>query len=393
MKPGAHLFPPRTSLRALSIFAVMFLLQSAMCLAQSFDCSKATTEVEKTICRDPSLASSDAAMGEAYQALLASLAAGEKSALRDSQRLWIEKRNGECIKPGVKSQQNCLKKLIDQRQDDLQEQLRKKLGLSQMAFDWVTSFSSLQDVRIYANDVKDRFGDCHSVPPALDPKFASLAPHPYQSLFTVASHQCDAVLRVYLGCPAKQNCSELLIVEDPANKQARALGKLEQESRTGNSSGIFVPVAFAKNGKNIILKAWMGSPGAGGGLVNYGYETMPRDGGTGERTALAPNGAVFYSDFGTAVYTKDSSKLPAFTQPGPPSNNGLLVAKDLATLKERPVLEEPDTTFEILRADERNHTLTIRATQHVFSASCPRNQDDSLLCSKKTARERQIPLP
>jgi uncharacterized protein len=392
MKSGAHLLT-RTSLRALSIFTVMFLLQGATCLAQSFDCAKATTEIEKTICRNPSLASSDAAMGEVYQALLASLAAGEKGAFKDAQRLWIEKRNRECVGSGAASQQNCLKKLIDQRHDELQEQLRKKLGLSQMAYDWVTSYSSLQDVRAAASDVKDRFGDCHNMPPTLNPKFVSLAPNQYQSLFAIATHQCDAVLRVYLGCAGKQSCGELLILEDPANKQARALGKLEQESRTGNSSGIFVPVAFAKNGRNIILKAWMGSPGAGGGLVNYGYETMPRDGGTSQRSELAPNGAVFYSDFGMAVYTKDSSKLPAFTQPGPPSNNGLLVAKDLATLKERPVLEEPDTTFEILRADERNHTLTIRATQHVFSASCPRNQDDSLLCSKKTARERQIPLP
>jgi hypothetical protein len=93
------------------------------------------------------------------------------------------------------------------------------------------------------------------------------------------------------------------------------------------------------------------------------------------------------------AYTKDSKKLPAFTQPGPQSNDGLLVVKDLATIKERPVLEEPDTTFTILKPDEKNRVLTIRVTRHAFSASCPRDQEDSLLCSKKTSHERQIPLP
>jgi len=332
-------------------------------------------------------------MGDAYQALLGSSAAGEKSALRDAQRLWIEKRNKECMGSGVASQENCLKELIGRRRDELQEQLRKKLALSQMALAWITSYSSPRDVRAYADDIKDRFGDCHSLSPTLSAKFASLAPAAYKSLFSIATHQCDAVLRIYLSCPANQGCSELLILEDAAKPQTRVLGKLEEESRTGNSSGIFVPVAFTKDGRNIILKAWMGSPGAGGGQVNYGYETMPRDGGSSQRNTLAPNGAVFYSDFGMVAYTKDSKKLPAFTQPGPQSNDGLLVVKDLATMKERPVLEELDTTFTILRADEKNHTLTIRATQHAFSASCPRDQEDSLLCSKKTTRERQIPLP
>lgn len=332
-------------------------------------------------------------MGDAYQSLLGSSAAGEKGALREAQRLWIEKRNTECTGSGAGSQENCLKEAIGRRRDEIQEQLRKKLGLSQMALAWVTSYSSPQDVRAYADDIKDRFGDCHSVSPTLDAKFASLAPAPYERLFTIATHQCDGVLRVYLSCPDKQSCSELLILQDTAKPQPRVLGKLEEESRTGNSSGIFVPVAFTKNGRNIILKAWMGSPGAGGGQVNYGYEIIPRDGGTSERSALAPNGAVFYSDFGMVAYTKDSKKLSTFTQPGPQSNDGLLVVKDLATMRERPVLEEADTTFSVLRADEKNHVLTIRATQHAFSASCPRDQEDSLFCSKKTSRERQIPLP
>src|SRR5215472_13183403 len=392
INPGARLFPTRTNSGALAIIFVC-LLHNARCPAQSFDCSKAAADVEKTICRSPDLASVDADMGEAYQALLGSSAAAEKGALRDAQRLWIEKRNKECTGAGVASQENCLKEVIGRRRDELQEQLRKKLGLSQMALAWITSYSSLQDVRTYAEDIKDRIGDCHNLSPTLNAKFASLAAQPYERLFSIATDQCDAVLRVYLSCPDKQSCSELLILEDAAKPQARVLGKLEEESRTGNSSGIFVPVAFTKNGRNIILKAWMGSPGAGGGMVNYGYEIMPRDGGTSQRSALAPNGAVFYSDFGMVAYTKDSKKLPAFTQPGPESNDGLLVVKDLATMTERPVLEEPDTTFTILRADEKNRVLTIRATQHAFSSSCPRDQDDSLLCSKKTSRERQIPLP
>lgn len=365
--------------------------------AQSFDCSKANTEAEKAICHDSSLGAIDSKMGETYTALLGSSPEREKSALKDAQKLWIENRDKKCTAPGVASLEKCLAELIGRRSDELSELLRKQLGLSPMALAWTRAYSySPSDLRSRASALKDRFGDCSSISPHPSAKAASLAPQGYGSLFGIASHSCDAALRVFLRCPRTddaESCTEMLILEERPDANPRVLAELQQERRTGNSGGIFIPIAFTKNDRYIVLKAWMGSPGAGGGAVDYGYELLPPDVGTKGKMAVAPQGAVFYDHFGKVVYTEDSDKLPRFSQPGPRSNDGLIMVKNLATLQASRVLEQPDTTFEIVKADEKNHILDIRATKHVFSAGCPRGAEDSLYCSKKTVHERQIPLP
>lgn len=378
------------------MLCALLSFSSQWVLAQSFDCSKANTLVESVICHSPDLTAIDSKMGEAYTALLGASSESERSALKEAQKLWIEKRDKECTAPGVASLENCLAELIERRSDELTGVLRKELGLSPMAFSWIQGYSySPSDLRRHADDVQDRFGECPAISPHPGPKAVSLA-QGYESLFGIASHGCDAALRVFLSCPRTddaESCSERLILEEHTGASPRMLGELKEESRTGNSGGIFVPIAFTKNDEYVVLKAWMGSPGAGGGMVDYGYEILPLDLGTKGKMAVAPNGAVFYDHFGRVVYTEDSDKLPAFSQPGPRSNDGLLVVKDLATLQVSRVLEQPNTTFEIVKADEQNHTLAIRATTHVFSANCPRDAEDSLHCSKKTARKRQIPLP
>lgn len=365
--------------------------------AQSFDCSKATTAVERAICKSDDLKTLDAGMGEAYKALLMASSGHDKSSLIDAQKAWIEKRDQQCTAAGAEPLEKCLTQTIGKRADELTQQLRKQLGLSLMAFAWIQGYSySLSNVPGYALDIKDRFSDCPALSRNPSSKVASLVPPGYETVYGIASHRCNAALRVFLRCPKPdeaESCSEMLVLEDPTPAPARLLGELQEEHRTGNSGGIFVPIAFTRDDTHIVLKAWMGSPGAGGGLVNYGYEIMPRDQGTSNHTALAPVGAVFYDEFGKAVYTEDSKKLPTYTQPGPRSNDGLIVVKNLSTLKVSSVLEEPDTTFEILKADEKNHKLIIRATKHAFSASCPRDAEDSLFCSNKTVHERQIPLP
>lgn len=394
-----------------SIVCVAFLLECQLCLAQSFDCSKASTDMENVICqhRHGNLGAIDREMGAAYKVLLGAVPAHEKSAVKEAQRLWIRKRDKECMAASAESRESCLTELIGRRNDELEEQLRQRLGLSPAAFKWIEAYSG-RHVPEYAADVKDRLDHCSNAPPAINPKFAALAPEGYVSLFGIATHQCDAVLRVYLSCkePADgYSCGEMLILEDIKSIGARVLGELTVESRTGNSGGIFVPVAFTKDDRHIILKSWMGDPGAGGGQVDYGYDIVARDGETEEKAPLAPKWAifrdefgkvsysktVFYDEFGKVLYTKNSDALPAFSQPGPQSNSGVLAVKDLATLKERRVLEERDTTFEIVKADEKNRILSIRTTKHAFSSSCPRNAEDSLYCSKKSIQERRIPLP
>jgi len=57
----------------------------------SFDCTKATTVVEKAICADPALGAADRALAEAYQAASARLSDEGRSGLRDEQRQWLKR--------------------------------------------------------------------------------------------------------------------------------------------------------------------------------------------------------------------------------------------------------------------------------------------------------------
>jgi uncharacterized protein YecT (DUF1311 family) len=57
--------------------------------APSFDCAKASTEVEKTICASPDLAKADVALSDAYRAALARAPEEAKPLLRSDQRGWI----------------------------------------------------------------------------------------------------------------------------------------------------------------------------------------------------------------------------------------------------------------------------------------------------------------
>jgi uncharacterized protein len=71
--------------------------------AQSFDCTKARTTVETTICADASLQAQDVQLAQAYARLLAATQQRdpEKAAqLRDEQRRWVQDRDRSCAAQG-----------------------------------------------------------------------------------------------------------------------------------------------------------------------------------------------------------------------------------------------------------------------------------------------------
>ena len=183
-----------------------------------------------------------------------------------------------------------------------------------------------------------------------------------------------------------------LILEDQAT-HAQSLGDLSVV-RGGNFGGLFMPIAFTKDNQQIVLDAWMFSPGAGGGSVDLGYDIMPATGtvATEQKQQLVPRQAKFYDTFGEVVFLGNSKNLPGFSQPGPSSNLGTVMAEDLITGKTKLVLEEPDTTYDLLDINEAKGTLHFRATKHQFTAACPK-REDALDCTKNTVAERTIPLP
>src|SRR5215813_6278900 len=71
--------------------------------AQSFDCAKARTAVETTICADASLKAQDVQLAQAYARLLAATQAREPEQavhIRDEQRRWVQERERRCAAPG-----------------------------------------------------------------------------------------------------------------------------------------------------------------------------------------------------------------------------------------------------------------------------------------------------
>jgi uncharacterized protein len=79
--------------------AALVLLASASAFAQtgpSFDCAKASTVVERTICKDAALARADRDMASAYTALAGRLSGPAKDQFLNDQAHWVASRNRAC---------------------------------------------------------------------------------------------------------------------------------------------------------------------------------------------------------------------------------------------------------------------------------------------------------
>lgn len=90
------------------------LVVSPLAHATSFDCKKASTFVEKTICASPLLGKLDDALKENYDAMLATDLGDGGASLKKEQRAWIGQRN-KC------TTEQCLVDLYRKRVDDVCE--------------------------------------------------------------------------------------------------------------------------------------------------------------------------------------------------------------------------------------------------------------------------------
>ncbi len=62
----------------------------------TFNCTKATSKIERTICEVKDLANADLEMGALYKSLLSNISEGEKDQLKQDQLTWIKNRNKSC---------------------------------------------------------------------------------------------------------------------------------------------------------------------------------------------------------------------------------------------------------------------------------------------------------
>lgn len=84
--------------------------------AASFDCSKASTPIEKAICSDPVLSRLDSDLGAAYISLKKSLSEAQFNQLQKEQRQWLSQRNTECQSADT----DCLIRLMRSRLAELE---------------------------------------------------------------------------------------------------------------------------------------------------------------------------------------------------------------------------------------------------------------------------------
>jgi uncharacterized protein YecT (DUF1311 family) len=91
----------------------------------SFDCARATSPVEKSICADKEAAAADRAMAEAYRRLLSSLATpGARAHLQRDQNTWLMDLSRVCLAPAAGSRAGrdlptCLRELAAARAERL----------------------------------------------------------------------------------------------------------------------------------------------------------------------------------------------------------------------------------------------------------------------------------
>jgi uncharacterized protein len=71
-------------------FSIVCLVPS-ITSAASFDCGKARTNFERTVCADPQLSARDSAMAQRYDGALASLSEPGKTILRAGQEQWLSR--------------------------------------------------------------------------------------------------------------------------------------------------------------------------------------------------------------------------------------------------------------------------------------------------------------
>jgi uncharacterized protein len=96
-------------------------------VSPSFDCAKAQSPLEKTICSTPSLCRADRQVADLYATLITTLrtAADEASALREQQRHWLRERQTQCLSPSPDVA--CLQKLYERQISNFTEQANRYL--------------------------------------------------------------------------------------------------------------------------------------------------------------------------------------------------------------------------------------------------------------------------
>jgi uncharacterized protein len=93
--------------------------QSVGRVSPSFDCAKASTAVQRTICRDSTLAEWDSRMGQLFRQ--ASALPGKSKTLAGEQRKWMAQRDSKCGSANATEARSCVLEMTEARLTGLAE--------------------------------------------------------------------------------------------------------------------------------------------------------------------------------------------------------------------------------------------------------------------------------
>ncbi len=99
-------------------FAVATILKTGV-FPTSYDCSKATGEVERAVCHVDSLAKLDLELSAVYKSFLAKLTGPDRDAFRNEQRQWLNDRDKKCAP--YKGWVSCLTDFYQKRIEELKK--------------------------------------------------------------------------------------------------------------------------------------------------------------------------------------------------------------------------------------------------------------------------------
>ncbi|PSU65453.1 hypothetical protein CTM75_04045 [Photobacterium phosphoreum] len=366
---------------------------TATATATKQKCSQLTSIVDKTICASPELAKMNHQLEQQYAQLKKSHRPVDQMVITNTQNEWQDQIKKQCTKSEYI--EGCIRLNFQRQQYEIKYE---STALTTISKRWQRSNFSLRE---YANTVKSNTKQCPTITTKPTKNITQLIPSQYVYAKSLVNAQCNTVIRVFAGCSILKNnrCNNWqlkLVASDANNQHPYIIGTLATTNRTGNSGAIFVPYKFSPNGDNLILKAMMGPPGAGGGNINYGYDVIIHNSkqqlSTSTQHYLAPINAHFYANNTRVAYLENSSLLPNYPQPGGGSNNGKLIIKNINTDQVLLTKERIDTSYAIKKINSANHTMTITTTHHSFGRKCPRTAD-SLDCSSRTTIEEKIALP
>ena len=168
------------------------------------------------------------------------------------------------------------------------------------------------------------------------------------------------LLRIYADKDANSKNESISILRlvrynsDSGNSEL--IGDIQSEVG-GNWAGIHVPIAITKDNKNIILEAYMGDPGAGGGSVTLGYAYLPFSSGKGKCGYLVPNEisdyAYFYDGFSKSLFYVEGDNTPKNDDFTSRSYDSAIKYYNTTTGESKVILDELNSIYKITGIDEK----------------------------------------